>query len=346
MATTNERLRDRSVSHAIGLERLKAGVVRRIIALLNRVDADLSERLRRNLEEASSISRTRLERILSNVRAINREGYTTIGRALTEELEAIAGYEPEFQVRMLADEIPVNVSFERPSRAQLQAIVQSRPFQGRYLSEWTDTLRDSQFARIQSHMRIGMVEGDTIDQLVRRVRGTRARQYRDGVLEIGRRDAQAVVRTAVTHVSSEARDTLYGENLDLIKGVQWVATLDSRTTLICASRDGQVFPVDDGPRPPAHVGCRSTTAPVMRSWREMGLDLDDAPPGTRASLDGQLPATTTFEEWLRTQSDEFQDDYLGATRAALFRDGTSIDSMVDRSGRAYTLDELSRREGL
>lgn len=345
MATTNERLRDRSVSHAIGLERLKGGVVRRIIGLLNEVDADLTDRIRRNLEDGPSLSRTRLESILSNVRAINREGYIAIDEALTDELTAIAGYEPEFQVRMLADEIPVNLSFERPSRAQLQAIVESRPFGGRYLREWSANLRDSQFSRIQSQMRIGMVEGDTIDQLVRRIRGTRANRYRDGILEIGRRDAQAVVRTAVTHVAAEARETLYGENADVIKGVQWVSTLDSRTTLVCASRDGQVYPVNEGPRPPAHVGCRSSSIPITKSWRELGLDLDDAPPGTRASMDGQVPASTTYEEWLRRQPSAVQDEVLGANRARLFREGElSIDSMVRDDGRTWTLDELRRRE--
>ena len=71
----------------------------------------------------------------------------------------------------------------------------------------------------------------------------------------------------------------------MIKGVAWVSTLDGRTSPICQARDGIVFPVSSGPRPPAHPNCRSTTAPVLRTWKELGVDdFPEAPEAFRPAV--------------------------------------------------------------
>jgi len=91
--------------------------------------------------------------------------------------------------------------------------------------------------------------------------------------------------------------------------------------------------------------CRSSTAPVVKSWRELGIDADEMDEGTRASMGGQVPKSETYDSWLRKKSAAFQDDILGAEKGALFRRGElPLDRFVDRKGREYTLDELRRRE--
>lgn len=57
---------------------------------------------------------------------------------------------------------------------------------------------------------------------------------------------------------------------------------------------------------------------------------------------GQVPAETTYDQWLRRQSAAFQDDILGPTRGRLFREGMTLDRFVDHTGRRVTLDELDR----
>lgn len=95
--------------------------------------------------------------------------------------------------------------------------------------------------------------------------------------------------------------------------------------------------------------CRCTQTPLMVSWDEMvrsrkladalrQFEGDDA---TRASMGGQVPATLTYEEWLRKQSEKTQREVLGPNRLQLWRSGQiSIDEMVDQSGRSLTLDQL------
>jgi len=166
-------------------------------------------------------------------------------------------------------------------------------------------------------------------------------------MEISRRGAQAMTRTAVNHTATNARELMYTKNQDVIASVQWVSTLDGRTTPICQARDGMTFPVNEGPRPPAHINCRSCTVPVTKTWRELGFDVDEAPESTRASFDGQVPEKTTYNDWLKGQDAKMQDSILGPGRGELFRQGVSVDKFVDlESGKPFTLKELAGMDGM
>lgn len=124
-----------------------------------------------------------------------------------------------------------------------------------------------------------------------------------------------------------------------------VAGVVVHNSAVCRARDGKVYPLDSGPRPPAHPNCRSSTVPVLKSWKEMGINLKEAPEGTRSSMNGQVPADLTYQEWLKNQSADFQDDVLGVTKGKLFRNGgLSLDRFVDRAGKELTLDQLMKRE--
>jgi len=195
---------------------------------------------------------------------------------------------------------------------------------------------------IHMQMKLQMSPEQVIDHAVKAVK--RALQYTDGLMETSRRDAAAMVRTAVSHTANFTRTKFYEENSDLLKGEKFLATLDSKTTIRCASLDGQIFPVGKGPIPPIHWNCRSTRVGVVKSWKELGIDLPESAVSTRASLDGQVPEDMTYSKWLRGRSAEFQDDVLGAARGKLFRaNKIELDRFVDRNGRMMTLDQLRKK---
>ena len=81
---------------------------------------------------------------------------------------------------------------------------------------------------------------------------------------------------------------------------------------------------------------------VLKSWKELGLKEPTA--GTRASMDGQVAETETYQTWLSKKSPEFQDDVLGKARGEMFRNGTTLDRFVDDSGKQYTLEQLKKIE--
>lgn len=257
----NDDIMDAQVSHAVGLTRLATGILRKILRLLNRTDADLEDQIRQRLAgvEPGSIetefTTERLRLLLEGIRRTNAGVYDQIQVVLLQEALGLAEYEAEHQASIITEHVPVRLDVALPTTEQLHAIVQKRPFQGRLLREWGKSLEDGRTQKVHDAIRIGMVEGETVDQIVRRVRGTKAMGYADGVLQISRRDAESVVRTAVTHIANGASEALYERNSDIIKGVRWVSVLDSRTTAVCRARDGKVYEPGKGPRPPAHWNC-------------------------------------------------------------------------------------------
>jgi SPP1 gp7 family putative phage head morphogenesis protein len=111
------------------------------------------------------------------------------------------------------------------------------------LSQFTE-VKAVQMNRI---LQDGFTEGLTQDQLISRVREIEPLQ---------RRQAAALVRTGTNSVSSIARYRTAVENSDVLDGYEWVSTLDDRTSLVCASRDGMVYEfTESSPKPPAHWNC-------------------------------------------------------------------------------------------
>lgn len=349
------------------MRRLGNGTVSRIIAALNQAERELEMKIRDRLGwiagrgyDASDFTLRRLEENLLEVRKTLRAAYAAAGRELRSELVSTGGYEADFQHRLLVRTggdvlLQANIGVARLSPDLVRAIVDKRPFQGGLLRDWARKLEADAFTRLRGAVRQGLLQGESIDQIVRRVRGTRAQRYTDGILELSRRDAQAVVRTATSHVLNSARDDLYEANADLVKGVQWVATLDSRTTAECQVRDGLQYDLDHRPVGHSvpwgagpgrlHWGCRSTSVPVLKSWRELGIAGRDATPGMRASFSGQVPGRTTFRDWIKGQPAAVQDEVLGVTRAKALRAGDmSFADFYDDRGRLLTLGELRGME--
>lgn len=340
MATVNEEIQDRLVAHQIGLIRVSGSIRNKVVAHLNRVEDDLMAQIARR-GDRGRFTDNRMNLILNDVRKALDDARPETLAIVRDELVGVATNEVDFNKRLINGAVGIDMNLAGVNQAQLRAAVLSRPFQGRLLREWVSSLDNQTRRNVRDAVRIGFTEGETIDQMARRIRGTRAAGFRDGVMEITRRGAQAMVRTAVNHTATAAREELFAANEDLIKGVRWVSTLDSRVTPICAARDGKVYPVNEGPRPPAHVACRSVSIPVLKSARQSGIDAN----ATRASMDGQVPAKTTYNEWLKRQPVDVQNEALGVQKATLFRQGgLSVDKFVDPRGRELTLDQLRVRE--
>lgn len=347
--TANNELLDRVVRHQVYLERFKGSELPKLIAQLNALDADLLDQLHR--ADPSSLGGKRLIAMLDKVSEISDEATKRYAAALNGSLTALGNYETSWMSANIAQSIGAEIlvtaglDIITPDPNLLKAAINSRPLQGRLLRDWVTGLGDARKSRLAAAIRIAMIEQQTIGQLVTRILGTKANNYEDGILAISRRGAEALARTATQHVSNEARRLSYDANGAVIDQVQWVATLDGRTTPYCRAMDGKLLPMDSGPRPPAHINCRSTTVPVLKSWADIGIEAGDISEGTRASMNGQVADTLTYDAWLRKQSPEFQNEVLGREKANLFRNGLTMDKFVDlKTQHEFTLDELRQRE--
>jgi hypothetical protein len=363
MASVNEDLRDADISHQVDLQQYANGVVRKMISLLNRTDSDLFAQLVTALEEMppESFNVKRLEQLLASVRDLNTQAYAAVSDELHTELADLTEYESGYQYSLFRTTIPAQivaqVDIATVSAEQVYAAAMARPFQGRLMKEWASTIEEGRMARIRDAVRIGYVENQPISEIVKRVRGTKAKGYSDGIIEIDRRHAEAVVRTAISHTAAFTRNRFLQANNNLIKAVVWTSTLDSRTSEGCRLRDGLKYTPDEhkpiGHKVPwlagpgaLHWNCRSTSVPLTKSWGELGgVDIGEFNPETRASMDGQVPAETTYAEWLKKQPAGRQDEILGPTRGKLMRDGNlTLDRFYNEKGRALTLEEMRKRD--
>lgn len=343
MPTVNEALFDASVKHQIYLQRLSSKTVREILETLVRSEQDILSKLAN--AEITDFSERRLKAMLAEIRILTKEAYAVLYDQLDGKLSSISQYESEFTANLIEKLIPVEITLVRPSVEILRAIIETKPLAGRFIGDEVKDLSADTVTRIEQALRIGMVEGETTPEIVRRIRGTKALNYKDGLLQRSRDDVERLVRTSVTHVTARARDELYQSNADLVKGWRFVATLDSRTSKICISLDGTAHNLNTGPMPPRHPNCRSTTSPILKSWQELGGEFAELPEATRASMDGQVPESLTYQQWLKKQPREFVEDVLGKTKAKLFLDGNlSVDKFFDFSGQELTLDALKKTE--
>lgn len=356
--TVNQAILEAEIGHQVDLSHYSNGVVNRLIGLLNRVDRDLFMQLMQVLDSmpAESFTVERLDSLLLSVRMLNAQAYREFGTALTGDLQDLTQVEATYQNELFTNLLPTQLRVATVDAGQVYAAAMARPMQGRLLNEWASSIEADRMTRIRDAVRMGYVESEPINKIVQRIKGTQARGYADGIIEIDRRNAESVVRTAVSHTAGFTRDKFYQANDDLVKGLLWCSTLDTRTSNICRERDkkeydlehkpvGHKLPWLGGPGA-AHWCCRSSSTAILKSWDELGIPgVPEFKNDTRASMDGEVPAETTYADWLGKQSAKRQDQVLGPTRGAMLRKGViAIDKFTNDKGRWLSLEELAARK--
>ena len=388
MATANEEYLDAALRHAMDVRRFTNGELRKVNALLAKSDREVSIALRKALAEMGarsgqtySFKTKRFKRLLAELTGMRKAVVAELERDNTDTFLSFAEIEANKELARLNSVVPIEVNFAAASGVLLKSIVNSRPFQGAILKDYYATLSANDQRRLRQAIQLGMAQGESINAIVARVVGTRGAGFADGALNISRREAEGVVRTAVNHISNRAREAVWTANADAFSFVMWVATLDGRTTMICASRDGHVASVDGRPvppqyrplvpagaRPPAHWNCRSvmvvvfskdglvgnrpfvvdTRTPKRRTIdfrieaQRTGRSVSQIRNDWKATNIGRVPARTTFDQFLKRQDASFQDDYLGKARGKAYRAGDlNVDQFVDSSGRTLTLKQLA-----
>jgi SPP1 gp7 family putative phage head morphogenesis protein len=356
MPSLNEQILSGVVNHSVDLQRYSNYVVKRAVGALNSVDEDLLAELTKELEKVSpsEFKINRLRTMLSGVREINGAAYQKLGAEVEGGVRSLTETELQFHDSLIIDLMPDGIQLTRIDPDQVVKAMLTNPLQGATMSQWAGRLADGRMQRIQDNVVQGYIAGETTDQIARRIRGTRANGYADGIIEVDRHHAATLARTAVNTTANQVREQWVTENSDLIKGVTWVSTLDGRTSPQCQLRDGLEW---DTARKPIgghkvkywpgpgqlHWNCRSTSSPIVKSWKELGIDLEEVDPSTRASIDGQVPKATTYDAWLRTQSVARQDEILGKALADRFRKGESVRGFYNDQGKVLTPEELAER---
>jgi SPP1 gp7 family putative phage head morphogenesis protein len=323
MATTPTQLIDQSTRHAVHFERLKSGEVKELSRIIQQLQGITVARLA-NADDLTGFTLQRTRRFEAALRAALLEPMQDFDRQWRQIVLEAARYEADFEARNLRT--AAVFEFDLPSANQLQSAVFSRPMSWRgpggnlllepFVRDWERNTVDA----VVNTVRLGYAQGLTNQQVIRQVRGA---VDATGVLETSARQLSTIVRTSMQHASQMARQATWEANEDIVKKVRIVATLDDRTSSQCQSLDGLEFPLNEGPRPPFHPNCRTTTVPVLDERfkiLEEGRTRAARDPDDRRVVE-PVPAKQTYYEWLRNQDEEFQDSVIGPKRGKLLRDG-------------------------
>lgn len=334
-------IHDVTVKFQVYLERLKAGEARKMDTTIRALDKAITRAIQ---ELGSAPSRKRLDKALGNLRAQMLDLTDEQAATYMKTLKSFSKYALEYNTNTVNLVAPPNAPALTPAAAASWSATLAAPIQatGTLLEPFVATWGEAAARRVEGAIRVGFAQGLTTEEIVRKVRGTKAANFADGILGgVTKREANAMVRTSLQHVSAQAQQMVYDDNDDIIEGYIWISTLDSRTSQQCRSLDGQFFKMGKGPQPPIHVNCRSTTIPKIK-----GVDLLENT--TRAAKGGQVSADQSYYEWLKTMPADFQNDALGPTRAALFREGGLTAEQFSRLNlnknfEPMTLDEMRQK---
>lgn len=279
----------------------------------------------------------RLDALAAELRTESRRTFDAINRDVTRELVGLAQADMGATAAIVSDVAPDLAVSALPPRL-VRPTVEKALIDGTPLKDWWRKQSKTTIDQFSARVTTGLRRGDSIQQIVRDIRGTKARNFKDGIFgEAKRRQIETLVRTSVISANNEirlAQGTRSGAD-----GWQIVTAFDSKVCDICAGLSGGIFdfagnPLPESPvqsvvpngNPPVHPNCRCS---VTWYWKDEGPAKD-----------------VEFGEWLAEQPEDVQDETLGAQRAALWRDGTiNLRDLIDGRGNPMTVDELREKHG-
>lgn len=353
MNTTQDAILSAIAQHSAYSYRLSSGEVNKLITLFNQQSNEMTKELQSLLNELSDAERVALSGgqyttpLLKEIQGLFATWQSSLAVALPEAFvvsaTALAVHEAAFAAKIVGESI-------RPNGEKLYKAAKKIPVVGgALLDELFDKIKDDARLRVEYAIRQGITDGWSNQQIVQRIKGKKAFNYQDGILQQSRSDIERVVRTSRSHVANTAyMDTYKAIGFTHIK---FVATLDGRVSKTCASLDQSMWEIESPKirRPPLHPNCRSVLVGVdedgnLAGKRPFVMDerkVKDIPKDQRDGIIGQLDANTSFKQFFDKTDDFFQREWLGEKRYKLFKEGNySIDKFVDPLGRQYTLAEL------
>lgn len=180
---------------------------------------------------------------------------------------------------------------------------------------------------------------------------------------IARTRADIIARTALLDAANRAREQTYSAFAEVIASYTFLATLDSRTCMVCGVLDGRTEPEYHLlPPPPVHPRCRciirpNTSFPNPNQTRPAVVE---ATSHTTQHRDGststkwrptrvrQVPGSMTYRQFFESQPEAWQRDVLGHARFKLYKEGRlSLEDLVASGSfsnyRVIRVSELRQR---
>lgn len=344
--TVDEKLFDEVINQSLNIFRLSAKKRAETVKRLDEMAKALIEQL--GTAELNQASRSKIKKVIKQSEEIIADYYNRVQGEL--ELRAVSETVAARTARSLEIVMDWLQVASLPRQDYFKSLASNVLIQGSPARDWWRGQALSMQRRFAAALRTGLANSETNQQLVQRIVG---KNGEPGIMDKTRLEASNLVHTSVQAVANDARRKTFEANSDVIKGFRQVSTLDGHTSIVCISYSGASWnmkkePLDGSPPwnggTPRHFLCRSVETPITKTFREMGIDIDEPEPTTRASSEGQIDAKTSFNDFLKRRGQAYQDEMLGVGRADLWRKGKiTLRDLVNGDGRPLSLEELRQR---
>ena len=329
--TANEKLQDLLLERSLILERIKGSVSNDLTKVYDELLKNISKRI--NESDLTIKESERLIKLLEKDLVIP---YAELGN----DLNALAQDESKFMLNAVNAAAGIDIATTLPTNKTINKIANASLMEGATIKNWFGSLEQSLQFDVAREVRQGIIQGKTNKEVTDALKA---------ILNTSSRNANTLALTGIATVINQVRQQTIKENEDIFKGQKAVVTFDGKTSDICISysnsswdMEGNILTGNKAFRLPGyHFLCRTILLPIIKSFRELGIDLDEMKGATKASLDGQIPKDMTFDEWLKTKPKSFVESTLGKGRAELFLDGKiNLSQLTDLRGNPLTIKEL------
>lgn len=260
-------------------------------------------------------ARAALEQAAASIRGLSSLAAVRISRDLTQIVAAAGQWQETITRTQLPD--AYTLQWSRVSDKALDAIV-ARTTQRvhkltRPLPRWVD-------ARMKAALVRGVAVGDNPKTVARLIIARCGDAFTGGLTR-----ATTIARTEMLDAHRAAALASRTANADVVAGWTWITALDSRTCPACLAMHGTEHGADES-GPDGHQCCRCAAAPRTKTWRDLGIDIDEPP--------SVLPDA---QEWFDAQPQAVQVGIMGPGRLSAYRSGDLAwsDMAVKRSNDGW-----------
>ncbi|MDD5053430.1 MAG: phage minor head protein [Sulfuricurvum sp.] len=371
--TIPNKLFDDAMKNQLFTEQYANGLSKKIQNLLTAAQDEIAGKIAKIDPTSPSMTKwkqARLEKLNEEISGIIDNTYKTIATESKKQLTELGKVQSKLAVDKTNKAVKADIFKVTLTPDNVKSIVENTMIDGKVIGDWWANAKESTKTKLTAAMaagtqalQIGMVQGESVGDLISRIRGTKTTP---GIMSLTKREATALARTSVLQVANVTRQEVFKANEDVLDGIQFVATLDARTTPQCRAIDGKQYDMQGNPighnipypgAPPLHWQCRTAIVPITKPWSELAgpkspltleqkASLSNIPVGLRSSMNGQVSGEMTYQDWLLTQSVEDQQAILGQGKWKLWSENKlDVADLVNNTGKELTLTELKANLG-
>jgi len=258
------------------------------------------------LSQATVLRSQRLQQALDLVARRLTRLTDDAGRRVAADLPQIVRAAGEAQAEIIGSQLPKAerdklVGWDRVDGRQVDAIVQRST--ERITSQMWPLSAEAD-AAVRRELVRGLLVGEGPRKTAAAILARTEGEFNGG---LGR--ALTIARTETISAHREAARLSHDENADVLRGWMWLSATSTRTCSACLGMNGTEHPLSE-PGPLGHQNCRCSRAPVAKTWKDLGIDLDEP-----------ASAVTGSQEWFDSQSVAVQRDILGPAKLAAYQRG-------------------------